>query len=232
MNLSTIRGTSEGSETSADEYSIDESKSAGYIFVGTMFHLFFLNRRSKNDHRKIHTPERSESSSTALRGLGFIVALLVCWQIVFLLACTGRPIQLPQSNKTNNTEKHSIAKKSAKELILVRLCQKWYAIESYGRELSTVQRWSSNSQYRQSYRGLIFWRRAQNTQNRQKLDFSFLVSEFSPPYFSSALGKNSGTKRTTIMWQKKSAKLGTAHSPTQINFPALCIGSLIVFFLS
>ena len=55
----------------------------------------FKNEEVKNDHRKIdpadlNSPRRELSNG----GLGIVVALLVRWQIVFLSAYTGGPIQL------------------------------------------------------------------------------------------------------------------------------------------
>ena len=77
------------------KYVTEVSDSAGYIFVGTIFSLVLKNKKSKNDHRKIY-PVDLDSSRRELfiRGLGFVVALLVRWQIDILSARIGRPIQL------------------------------------------------------------------------------------------------------------------------------------------
>ena len=46
--------------------------------------------QTKIDLTDLNPPRRELSNG----GLGFVVALSVCWQIDFLCACTGGPIQL------------------------------------------------------------------------------------------------------------------------------------------
>ena len=57
-----------------------------YIFVGAMLSLVLnlKNKRSKNNHRKIYPVDLdSPRRELVIRGLGFIVAPLVRWQIDF-----------------------------------------------------------------------------------------------------------------------------------------------------
>ena len=59
------------------------------------FSLVFKNRTPKNDHRKTY-PEDLDSPRRELfiRGLGFIAALLVRWQINVLSTRIGHPTDL------------------------------------------------------------------------------------------------------------------------------------------
>ena len=65
------------------------------IFVGTPLSPVFKNTRSKVGRMKIDMADldspRRELSET---GLGFVVALLVAWELDFLCDYHGGPIQL------------------------------------------------------------------------------------------------------------------------------------------
>jgi len=65
------------------------------IFVLTIFGKLFWEKRSKINFTKI-VKEDLDSPRQELSngGLGIVVALLFCWQIDFLSAYTGGPIQL------------------------------------------------------------------------------------------------------------------------------------------
>ena len=59
-----------------------ESKSAGFLFVGTIFSLLLKIKRSKNDHRKWNPEDLNYPRQELFNGgLGIVVTLLVCWQI-------------------------------------------------------------------------------------------------------------------------------------------------------
>ena len=93
---------------------------------------------------------------------------------------------------------------------------------------------------------LWFFRRgAQKAENRQKLDLWILVFNFFARAPSSVLDKstsaeqfgsrrvrlaNSGSKPTTITWWKNSPQFCTGHFPKQIDFSALWVTKLIVFW--
>ena len=90
-----IRGTSEGSETSELEYSARQIQICMVYFCMDIIWKVILKKEVKNKFYKIHqadlnSPRRELSNG----GLEIIVALLVHWQIDFLLDCTGDPIQL------------------------------------------------------------------------------------------------------------------------------------------
>ena len=60
-----------------------------------MFSLVLKIKWSKNDYRKIDRADmNSPRQELSSGGLGIVVALLVRWQIDFLLARIGRSIQL------------------------------------------------------------------------------------------------------------------------------------------
>ena len=90
MILSTAH-TSEGRETSALEYLMRQIQICFDFFVGTLFPL----KRSKIDFTKIVKVDLdSLCQELSNSGLESAVTLLVRWQIDFLSARIGRPIQL------------------------------------------------------------------------------------------------------------------------------------------
>jgi len=93
--LPTIRGTSEGSETSELEYSTRRIQFCpDYFCLGIILKViqynFKNNAQTKIVRKDMDSPRRELSHG----GLGIVVTLLVRWQIIFLCASTGGPIQL------------------------------------------------------------------------------------------------------------------------------------------
>ena len=95
INFRTNRGTSEGPETSEQEYLTRRIQIYRvYFYLGIIWKVM-LKKRSKMDHTKIDTAYlHSPCQEFSNGGLSIVVAPPVCSGDDFPSACTGGPIQL------------------------------------------------------------------------------------------------------------------------------------------